>query len=150
MENYLNISVILPIKNNKEKDFVEFFGKSIESLQIQEVQPKELVIVHTGDETLVEFLNSYDFKELNVKVLKYELILKEAHFELNLIQRSRRGEVGHLPGYNLRCATLILLGRWDLPSTSRLRRPLQSISRQLQMKAFLCSYSERLRAHLVF
>jgi glycosyltransferase involved in cell wall biosynthesis len=72
MENYLNISVILPIKNNKEKDFVEFFGKSIESLQIQEVQPKELVIVHTGDETLVEFLNSYDFKELNVKVLKYE------------------------------------------------------------------------------
>ena len=63
MENYLNISVILPIKNNKEKDFVEFFGKSIESLQIQEVQPKELVIVHTGDETLVEFLNSKDVNE---------------------------------------------------------------------------------------
>ncbi len=72
MENILDVSVILPIKNNKEKDFNEFFGKSIESLKVQEVRPQELIIVHTGDETLVSYLDSFNFESLNVKIFKFE------------------------------------------------------------------------------
>jgi len=72
MENKLDISVILPIKNNKEKDFTEFFTKSIESLKSQEIQASELVIVHTGDETLVSYLESFDFGDLNTQIFKYE------------------------------------------------------------------------------
>ena len=67
MENIFNISVILPIKTSLEKDFNEFFTKSIESLKNQVVKPKELVIVHTSEQTLIDYLNSFDFDGLNVK-----------------------------------------------------------------------------------
>ena len=43
-----DVSVILPIKSSKVKDFDEYFKKSIESLKIQKTQIKELVIVHTN------------------------------------------------------------------------------------------------------
>lgn len=72
MENILDISVILPIKNNKEKDFNEFFEKSIESLRVQEIKPKELIIVHAGDESLTSYLDSFNFEGLEVKVFKFE------------------------------------------------------------------------------
>jgi hypothetical protein len=54
MENIFNISVILPIKTSLEKDFNEFFTKDIESLKNQVVKPKELVIVHTSEQTLID------------------------------------------------------------------------------------------------
>lgn len=72
MENNLSISVILPIKSAKAKDFSEFFQKAIDSLKNQKLQIEELVIVHTVEETLVEFLNSYDFGTLSVTKLSWE------------------------------------------------------------------------------
>lgn len=72
MENKVNVSVILPIKSSKTKDFEEYFGKAIKSLQNQIEQVNELVIVSTNESSLIEFLESYDFGELNVKKLTWD------------------------------------------------------------------------------
>jgi len=72
MENILDLSIILPIKTNLVKDFVELFGKSIESIQLQPIKPKELIIVHSSEENLIDFLESYDFGDLNVRKIKFE------------------------------------------------------------------------------
>lgn len=72
MENILDLSIILPIKTNLVKDFVELFTKSIESIQLQSIKPKELIIVHSSEEKLIEFLESFDFGDLNVKKIKFE------------------------------------------------------------------------------
>jgi hypothetical protein len=72
MENILDLSIILPIKTNLVKDFVELFGKSIESIQLQPIKPKELIIVHSDEENLINFLESYDFGDLNVRKIKFD------------------------------------------------------------------------------
>jgi glycosyltransferase involved in cell wall biosynthesis len=72
MENTFDISVILPLHSKKIKDFDELFKKAIDSLIAQKVVPSELLIVHTNDKSLVEFLDSYDFGSLNVKKVQYE------------------------------------------------------------------------------
>ena len=70
MENKISLSVILPIKSAKAKDFDELFGKAINSLKEQKVDFEELVIVHTQEETLITVLDNYDFGNINVtKVL---------------------------------------------------------------------------------
>ena len=70
MENKISLSVILPIKSAKAKDFDELFGKAINSLKEQKVDFEELVIVHTQEETLITLLDNYDFGNINVtKVL---------------------------------------------------------------------------------
>jgi glycosyltransferase involved in cell wall biosynthesis len=70
MENKLSLSVILPIKSAKAKDFDEFFGKAINSLKEQKVDFEELIIVHTQEDTLITVLDNYDFGNINVtKVL---------------------------------------------------------------------------------
>jgi hypothetical protein len=70
MENKLSLSIILPIKSAKAKDFKEYFDKAITSIQNQKVGVEELLIVHTEEESLVSFLNEYDFSGLTVnKVL---------------------------------------------------------------------------------
>lgn len=61
------ISVILPVSSTHSKDFTELFEKSIESVKKQQSPVDELVIVHTDEEPLVKFLNSYDFGDLNVQ-----------------------------------------------------------------------------------
>ena len=61
MENNLDLSIILPVHTTKQKDFNEFFAKSITSIQNQVLQPKDLIIVHSEEETLVEFLINFDF-----------------------------------------------------------------------------------------
>jgi glycosyltransferase involved in cell wall biosynthesis len=66
MDNILNVSVILPLKTSTPKDFDEYFKKAINSLLEQKTKINELVIVHTDEEHLVHFLNSFDFGELNV------------------------------------------------------------------------------------
>jgi hypothetical protein len=71
MENKFNVSVILPIKSAKAKDFKDFFDKAIISIQNQLVGINELVIVRTTEESLISFLNDYDFKDLNVKILEW-------------------------------------------------------------------------------
>jgi len=67
MENTFDISIILPINTSKVKDFSDFFQKCIESISNQQIKVNEVVIVHTGEESLVEFLSTYDFGSLNVK-----------------------------------------------------------------------------------
>jgi glycosyltransferase involved in cell wall biosynthesis len=70
MENKLSVSIILPIKSSKAKDFEDYFNKAITSIKNQEVGVEELVIVHSSEESLISFLNSYDFGNLEVnKVL---------------------------------------------------------------------------------
>ena len=72
MENKFSVSVILPIKSSKARDFNEYFEKAINSLKNQQVELEELVIVHTTEESLVSFLDSYDFGKLNVVKLLWE------------------------------------------------------------------------------
>ena len=61
MENILDLSVILPIKNMLMKDFEEFFQKSIESIQNQEFLPKNVIIVHGKDKNLSDYLKNYNY-----------------------------------------------------------------------------------------
>ena len=55
MENTLNVSVILPIKSSKVRDFDDYFKKAINSISTQQVLPSELVIVHSSEDTLIEY-----------------------------------------------------------------------------------------------
>ena len=72
MNNTLSLSVILPIKSSKAKNFEEYFEKAILSLKNQTVGFEELVIVHTQEESLIDHLNSYDFGDLNVTKLLWD------------------------------------------------------------------------------
>ncbi len=72
MNNTLSLSVILPIKSAKAKDFDEYFEKAITSLKNQQVTFEELVIVHTQEESLIDHLNGYDFGDLNVTKLVWK------------------------------------------------------------------------------
>jgi hypothetical protein len=65
-----DVSVNLPIKSSKVRDFDEYFKKSIESLKTQKTEINELVIVHTNETSLVEYLNNFDFG--NLPVVKVE------------------------------------------------------------------------------
>jgi hypothetical protein len=71
MENKVPVSIILPIKTSKAKDFDEYFKKAIDSIKNQIVHVDELVIVHTVEESLVNILKSYDFGSLNVTLLEW-------------------------------------------------------------------------------
>lgn len=72
MENKLSLSIILPIKSSKVKNFDEYFEKAITSIKSQTVEIEELLIVHTTEESLVAFLNEYDFTGLNVRKIVWD------------------------------------------------------------------------------
>ena len=72
MNTNLSLSVILPIKSSKARNFDEYFEKAITSIKTQTVGIEELVIVHSSEESLVEFLNSYDFGDLSVTKLLWD------------------------------------------------------------------------------
>ena len=72
MENKLSLSIILPIKSSKAKDFEDYFNKAIESIKNQKVGIEELVSIHTPEESLVSHLNGYDFGELTVTKLLWD------------------------------------------------------------------------------
>jgi peptidase E len=72
MNNNLSISVILPIKSAKAKDFNQYFEKAIKSLQDQKTSIDELVIVHTAEESLITLLEEYNFGSLNVVKLLWD------------------------------------------------------------------------------
>ena len=72
MENKLSLSVILPIKSAKAKNFDDYFGKAINSLKEQKVDFEELIIVYTQEESLVTILDSYDFGNINVNKLVWD------------------------------------------------------------------------------
>ena len=66
MENF-DVSVILPIKSSKTLNFDEYFNKAIQSITNQKIGINELVIVHTNETSLVEFLDNYDFGGISVQ-----------------------------------------------------------------------------------
>ena len=72
MRTKLTLSVILPIKSSKTRNFDEYFEKAITSIKTQQVEIEELVIVHSSEESLITFLNEYDFGTLNVVKLLWD------------------------------------------------------------------------------
>ena len=72
MSNKLSLSVILPIKSSKAKNFDEYFKNAIDSIKNQQVELEELLIVHTSEESLIELLNNYDFGNLTVTKLLWD------------------------------------------------------------------------------
>jgi len=72
MSDKMNISVILPIKSALARDFSDYFEKAILSLKNQLVKIDELVIVHTQEESLIKFLESFDFGDLTVNKYTWE------------------------------------------------------------------------------
>lgn len=72
MEKKLSLSVILPLKSSKAKNFEEYFSKCIDSIKNQKVQSEELIIVHSQEETLISFLDGFDFGGLNVTKLLWD------------------------------------------------------------------------------
>lgn len=77
MENKIDLSIILPIKSAKALDFKDYFDKAILSLKNQQVGFEELIIVHTEEETLIKFLEEYDFGDFKVRGLIWD---KEPNF----------------------------------------------------------------------
>ena len=70
MEKF-DVSVILPIKSSKVLNFDDYFQKAIESIKIQKLPINELVIVHTNETHLVEFLEAFDFGDIKVKKVEW-------------------------------------------------------------------------------
>jgi len=73
MEKNLDLTVILPIKSAVSSFFDEYFEKSIQSIKNQEVKPSEVIIIHTNETLLKSILDSYDFGELNVRKIEWDL-----------------------------------------------------------------------------
>tara|TARA_R110000822_G_scaffold9758_1_gene37509 strand:+ start:301 stop:1131 length:831 start_codon:yes stop_codon:yes gene_type:complete len=78
---HLNISVVLPIESSKHKNFSELFNGCVSSVQNQikksvrgedVIGDIELVIVHSGEESLVEAINSIDFSGLTTNIIHNE------------------------------------------------------------------------------
>ena len=76
MEKF-NVSVILPIKSLSARGFEDYFEKCIQSLKNQKTQINELIIGDTNETALVEFLNSYDFGDIDVSKIEWT---KNANF----------------------------------------------------------------------
>ena len=72
MSTKLSLSVILPIKSSKAKNFDDYFKNAIDSLKNQQIEFEELLIVHTKEESLIELLNNYDFGNLTVTKLLWD------------------------------------------------------------------------------
>lgn len=86
-----DVSVILPVKSAFAIDFEEYFDKAINSLKSQKVSINELIIVHTNETKLNEYINGYDFGDLNV--VKHEWT-KDANFaeQVNYGVRTAKSE----------------------------------------------------------
>ena len=65
------ISIILPIKSGKAIGFEDFFKKAIESVKNQKDFLEELIIVHGNEDYITSFLSTYDFEDLNVKLISW-------------------------------------------------------------------------------
>jgi len=70
MEKF-DVSVILPIKSSKTLGFDDYFTKAIQSIKNQKLGINELVIVHTNETSLVEYLSTFDFGDLNVEKIEW-------------------------------------------------------------------------------
>jgi len=65
MEKF-DVSVILPIKSSKTLNFGDYFNKAIQSIKNQKLGINELIIIHSNETSLVEYLNEYDFGDISV------------------------------------------------------------------------------------
>jgi glycosyltransferase involved in cell wall biosynthesis len=65
----IDVSVILPIESSKHLDFSIYFERCITSLVNQTIQPNELVIVHSGEETLKTTLENFEYSGLSVNLV---------------------------------------------------------------------------------
>jgi len=72
MENNFDVSVILPLHSSKQRGFDEFFDRCIKSLLIQQVDINELVIVHSGEDSLRNKIENYDYSGLTVNLIHNE------------------------------------------------------------------------------
>jgi hypothetical protein len=90
-KNTFDVSVILPIKSGKFNGFTEYFEKCIESLKIQKTGINELIIVHTNETYLTEYLNNFDFGDLNVVKVEWT---KEANYssQVNIGARTAKSK----------------------------------------------------------
>ena len=68
----IDISVILPIKSAVTPSFDEYLENSINSVVAQRKQVKELIIVHTEEETLKNKLSNFDFSGLTVNLVEFK------------------------------------------------------------------------------
>jgi hypothetical protein len=73
MENNFDLTIVLPIKSAVASFFDDYFTKAIESIKNQEVKPSELLIIHTSELLLTESLKSFDFGDLNVRMIEWDL-----------------------------------------------------------------------------
>jgi hypothetical protein len=69
MEKF-NVSVILPINSSAHRGFDDLFDRAIKSLSIQSLPINELVIVHSGEDLLKNFLSNYDFSGLTTNIIQ--------------------------------------------------------------------------------
>lgn len=74
----LNVSVVLPVESSKHKNFDSLFRSCITSInnQIKDCPRRgevvgdiELVLVHSGEESLIEYINSYEFSGLTTNIV---------------------------------------------------------------------------------
>jgi glycosyltransferase involved in cell wall biosynthesis len=70
MEKF-DVSVVLPIKSSSNAWFEDYFKKCIESLKQQVIGINELIIVYTNETSLVEYLNQFDFGDINVVKIEW-------------------------------------------------------------------------------
>ena len=77
----LNISVVLPVESSKHKNFTDLFKSCTVSVQQQikesvrgenVIDDIELVIIHSGEESLVELINNSDFSGLTTNIIHNE------------------------------------------------------------------------------
>ena len=75
----LNISIVLPVETSKHKKFDSLFKSCVTSIQNQNklsdkgesvVGDLELVIVHSGEESLETYINNFDFSGLTTNIIK--------------------------------------------------------------------------------
>ena len=73
------------------RDFSDYFEKAIKSILSQSLRPEELIIVHTQEESLVNFLNEFNFEDLIVKKILWD---KEANYsdQVNFGIKNASGE----------------------------------------------------------
>ena len=77
----LNVSIILPVESSKHKNFETLFSSCITSIKNQilvddkgntVVEDVELVLVHSGEEDLVSFIDKFDFSGLTTNIVHNE------------------------------------------------------------------------------
>lgn len=71
MKEILDVTVVLPIKSSLPRDFDEYFGRAIQSLQNQKTGFKELLIVASQEEQLNNYLNEFEFGDLPHRIIKW-------------------------------------------------------------------------------